>query len=137
MGTSTALNGGPAANKANSVAQYLLGLPNEVGKAVQNSNPNSLRFRTWSWYVRDRWQVTPKLTLTYGLRWEFYPFATADHGGARLFDPTTGNVLIGGHGSVPLDDGVNVGHGQFLPRFGIAYRFGSEYGDPRRVRDER
>jgi hypothetical protein len=124
-GNVTALNGGPAANKANAVAQYMLGLPNEVGKAVQNSNPNSLRFRTWSWYVRDRWQVTPKLTLTYGLRWEFYPFATADHGGARLFDPTTGNVLIGGHGNVPLDDGVNVGHGQFLPRFGIAYRFGS------------
>jgi hypothetical protein len=127
-GNVTALNGGSAANQANAVAQFLLGLPNEVGKAVQNSNPNSLRFRTWSWYVRDVWQITPKLTLNYGVRWEYRPFATSDQGGARLFDPTTGNVLIGGHGSVPMDDGVDVGYGQFLPRLGIAYRL-----DPKTV----
>ena len=122
----TALNGGPAANKANSLAQFLLGLPNEVGKAVQNANPNSLRWRTWSAYARDRWQVTPNLTVNYGVRWEYYPFATADHGGVKLFDPSTGNVLIGGFGNTPLDDSVDVGHGQFLPRLGIAYRWGSK-----------
>jgi hypothetical protein len=125
-GNLTALSGGPSANKANSLAQFLLGFPNEVGKAVQNYNPNSLRFRSWSWYIRDRWQATTNLTLSYGLRWEYYPFATADHGGARLFDPKTGNVLIGGHGSVPMDNGVDVGMGQFLPRFGMAYRLGSK-----------
>lgn len=124
----TALNatGAPAATKANSLAQYLLGLPNEVGKAVQNANPNSLRWNTWSAYARDRWQVTPNLTINAGLRWEYYPFATADHGGVKLFNPATGNVLIGGYGSTPLDDGVDVGHGQFLPRFGLAYRWKSK-----------
>ena len=122
-GDVTALHLGPATNKTNSLAQFLLGLPNEVGKAVQNVNPNSLRWSTWSLYARDRWQITSKLTLTYGLRWEFYPMATADHGGVKLFDPTTGNVLIGGNGSVPLDDGVKVGAGSFLPRLGLAYRF--------------
>jgi hypothetical protein len=123
-GTATGLNatGAPAANYVNALAEFLLGLPNRVGKAVQNVNPNSLRWRSWSLYARDRWQVTPKLTLSYGVRWEYYPFATADHGGARVFDPTTGNVLIGGHGSVPVNDGVKVGHGLFLPRLGIAYR---------------
>ncbi len=123
-GNVTALLGGPAANKTNSVAQFLLGLPDEVGKAVQNNNPNSLRWTTWSMYIRDSWQITPKLTVNYGVRWEYYPFATADHGGVKLFNPATGNVLIGGFGSTPLDDGVNVGHGQFLPRVGIAYRLG-------------
>jgi len=125
-GNVTALLGGPAANKANSLAQFLLGLPNEVGKAVQNAIPNSLRWKTWSAYGRDRWQVTPNLTLNYGARWEYYPFATADHGGVKLFDPKTGNVLIGGFGSTPLDNGVDVGHGQLLPRLGIAYRWGSK-----------
>src|SRR5436305_11002899 len=48
--------------------------------------------------------------------------ATADHGGVKLFNPGTGNVLIGGYGSTPLDDGVDTGSGQFLPRVGIAYR---------------
>ncbi|MBO0857029.1 MAG: TonB-dependent receptor [Chloracidobacterium sp.] len=121
-GNVTALNGGATANKANSLADFLLGLPSEAGKAVQNANPNSIRFRTLSAYARDRWQLTPKLTINYGLRWEYYPFATADHGGVKLFDPTTGNVLIGGFGNTPINDGVDVGHGQFLPRLGVAYR---------------
>ena len=125
-GNVTALNGGASANQYNSLAQFLLGLPTEVGTAVQAVNPNSLRWKSWSWYIRDRWQVTPKLTLSYGVRWEFYPFATADHGGARLFDPSTGNVLIGGRGNVPVDDGVDVGYGQFLPRAGLAYRLTSK-----------
>jgi Carboxypeptidase regulatory-like domain/TonB dependent receptor len=125
-GNVTALNGGAAANKANSLAQFLLGLPNDVGKAIQNANPNSLRWKTWSAYARDRWQISNKLTVNYGLRWEYFPFATADHGGVKLFDPTTGNTLIGGFGNTPLDNGVDVGHGQILPRLGIAYRWESK-----------
>jgi hypothetical protein len=123
-GNMTALLGGVAANKINTLADFLLGLPTEVGKAVQNANPNSLRWQTWSWYIRDSWQVTSSLTVNVGLRWEYYPFATTDHGGVKLFNPATGYTLIGGNGNVPLDDGVNVGHGQFLPRIGIAQRLG-------------
>lgn len=127
-GNVTALNlaGAPAANKANVLAQYLLGFPNEVGKAVPNVNPNSLRWNTLSVYLRDRWQVTKNLTLNYGLRWEYYPFATSDHGGVKLFDPRTGNVRIGGYGNTPLDDGVFVGLGQLLPRVGLAYKWGEK-----------
>ncbi|HKQ74427.1 MAG TPA: TonB-dependent receptor [Blastocatellia bacterium] len=126
-GNVTALLGGPTANKANSLADFLLGLPFRAGKAVQNLNPNSLRFRTWSAYARDRWQFNPKLTINYGVRWEYYPFATADNGkGVKLFDPNTGNVLVGGFGNTPVDNGVDVGHGQFLPRLGLAYRLDSK-----------
>ena len=125
-GSVTALNGGPGANAYNSFAQFLLGLPQRNGKVVQNINPNALRFTTWAWYARDRWQVTPKLTFSYGVRWEYYPFAISDHTGVKFFDPTSGNVFIGGLGSVPRDDGVDVGHGMFAPRFGIAYRLRSK-----------
>jgi hypothetical protein len=125
-GSVTALNGGASANQYNALAQLLLGFPSRVGIAVQFINPNALRWQSWSWYIRDRWQITPKLTMSYGVRWEFYPFATADHGGLRVFDPSTGNVLVGGHGSVPIDTGVDAGSGQFLPRFGLAYRLSSK-----------
>ncbi|MGD0201353.1 MAG: carboxypeptidase regulatory-like domain-containing protein, partial [Bryobacteraceae bacterium] len=67
IGNVTALKGGAAATPANSLAQFLLGLPDEVGKAVQNAIPNSLRWRTYSFYARDAWQVSSKLTITYGL----------------------------------------------------------------------
>jgi hypothetical protein len=124
-GSVTALNGGPAANKANSLAQFLLGLPDRSGKVAQIANPNSLRFTTWSFYFRDIWQITSRLTMNYGVRWEYRPLATTDHGGVKLFDPSTGNVLVCGNGSVPLDCGVDLGHGQLVPRFGIAYRLSS------------
>ncbi len=107
----------------NSYADFLLGLPDVVGKAVQNIDPIALRWSQWAWYAGDQWQIRPNLTLNYGLRWEFYPMAYSDVGGARVLDPSTMNVLIGGDNSgIPTDDGVDVGHGLFLPRIGVAYR---------------
>ena len=107
----------------NSWADFLLGLPSATGKARALFNPNSLRWTQWAGYVQDHWQATPKLTVTLGIRWEFYPFGYGDNGkGLRYLDLTTGNVLIGGYGDVPRDDGIDVGHGLFLPRLGVAYR---------------
>jgi|HubBroStandDraft_1064217.scaffolds.fasta_scaffold06746_3 hypothetical protein len=107
----------------NSYADFLLGLVFQDGKAIQDYDPISLRWSTWAAYARDQWQVTPKLSLDYGLRWEFYPMAYSDHDkGARVLNPNTMQVLIGGNGGVPKNDGMNVGHGQFLPRVGIDYR---------------
>jgi len=128
QGQVTALNatGAPAANYVNTAAQFLLGLPDEVGKAVQITDPIAIRWRTFGMYIRDRWQATPKLTVNYGLRWEYYPFGTSDHGGLKWFDPTTGDVNIGGNGSVPRGDGIDTGSGQFLPRLGLAYRLTSK-----------
>ena len=122
-GAATELSGQPSNAQYNSYADFLLGLPDEVGKATQNLDPNSLRWSQWGWYVRDQFQITPKLTVNYGLRWEYYPMAYSDIGGARVLDPSTMNVLVGGGQSgIPINDGVDTGHGLFLPRLGIAYR---------------
>ena len=111
---------------ANSVADFLLGLPSETGKAYQLFNPIAMRWNQWAWYIRDQWQVLPKLTLNLGVRWEYYPFGYSDHStGLRWFNPNDGNVYIGGYGNVPQDDGIDVGSGQFLPRIGLAYRLTS------------
>jgi hypothetical protein len=110
----------------NAVADFLLGLPSETGKAYQTTSPNALRWNQWAWYARDQWQVTPKLTLNLGVRWEYYPFGYSDNGkGLRWFNPADGNVYIGGYGNVPQNDGVDVGSGMFLPRLGVAYRLTS------------
>ena len=122
-GRVTSQFGVAASNPVNSIAQMLLGLPNRVGKASYLWNPNALRWSIYSWYLRDQWQVTQKLTVTLGVRWEFYPFGYADNGrGLPEFNPTDGNVYIGGYGSVPINSGVDTHSGQFLPRLGIAYR---------------
>jgi Carboxypeptidase regulatory-like domain len=120
--TETCTAAAPTSAMYNSYADFLLGLPDAVGKVVQNVNPIALRWSQWAWYVRDQYQITPKLTVNYGLRWEFYPMGYSDHTGLRVLDPATMEVIVGGGDGIPEDDGVNVGHGLFLPRLGVAYR---------------
>ncbi|HXS12782.1 MAG TPA: TonB-dependent receptor [Acidobacteriaceae bacterium] len=103
-------------------ADFLLGLPDATGKARALFNPNALRWTGWAWYVQDHYQVNPKLMLTLGLRWEYYPFGYSDNNkGLRYLNLQTGQVLIGGYGNVPRNDGIDAGIGQFLPRVGVAY----------------
>ena len=125
-GNATSLQGGNLANQFNSWADFLLGLPTRAGKVDQLRNPNSLRMKSYALYARDQWQATRNLTLSYGLRWERYPFPTKDTTGINRFDPTTGNVLTGCLSGIPCDTGAASGAGEFLPRLGVAYRMGRE-----------
>src|SRR6266702_1987118 len=107
----------------NSWADFLLGLPSGTGKARALFNPTALRWTQWAWYAQDHWQATSKLTVTLGVRWEYYPFGYSDNGkGLRYLDLNTGKIAVGGYGSVPRNDGIDTGKGQFLARAGIAYR---------------
>jgi hypothetical protein len=119
-----------APNSYSSLADFLLGLPNNgtgaaVAKPSQVNNPNSLRWTELAGYAQDQWTMTPKLTLNYGVRYEFYPAPYRDRPGIARLDPTlplSGNVEIGGIGGNPIGAGYNGGHGFFAPRLGIAYR---------------
>jgi hypothetical protein len=121
-GGPTALRGGASPNQFNSYAAFLLGLPVRIGTIKQV--PDEYKLRVWlhSYYIRDRWDITPKLTLNYGLRWEYFPFPTRDDRGIERYDPETNKMLICGVGSVPKDCGVKVSKKTFAPRFGFAYR---------------
>jgi hypothetical protein len=128
-GTLTALKGGAAVNSGgpfNSWAQFLLGYPSRTGKITQFQNPNALRFSSWSVYARDQWQATKNLTISYGIRWEYYPIFSHDHYGAVRFDPATDNILIGGMGGVPWDTGASANKKNFAPRLGAAYRLNNK-----------
>ncbi|MEP7363124.1 MAG: TonB-dependent receptor [Acidobacteriota bacterium] len=118
----TALRGGSAPSTYNGYADFLLGLPNAMGKDVQYINPSAVRMPGWGFYARDQWQVNRKLTLNIGARFERYPFARRDHRGGERYDPNTDLVLIGGLGNTPTDTGVKVPRLQVGPRLGIAYR---------------
>jgi Carboxypeptidase regulatory-like domain/TonB dependent receptor len=117
-------------NAYNALADFLLGLPNNgtgsaVSKAEQSRDPNSLRWSTYGVYAQDQWQVTPKLTIVYGIRYEYYPTPYKDHTGIYLVHtnlPQTGNVEIGGVNGNPEAAGLKVGWGNFVPRLGINYR---------------
>jgi hypothetical protein len=65
----TTLRGGVAANDYNTMAAFLLGLAREAGRNVLSVDEYQVRAPFYSIYARDRWQATPRLTLSYGLRW--------------------------------------------------------------------
>jgi outer membrane receptor protein involved in Fe transport len=115
----------PADSRFNSWADFLLGLPSGAGKVEQLRNPNSVYMQVYAAYAQDQWQITRDLTVTAGLRWEYYAWPTRGGGvGVSRFDPEDGNVYTGGLSGVPLDTGVDLGTGEFLPRIGAAYRLG-------------
>ena len=122
-GAVTALNGGTAPNQFNSYATFLLGLPTTAGKSLQYL---TMTGREWQfgWYARDRWQVTPHLTLSLGLRYEYYPLMTRADRGLERYDPATNKVLIGRRGGNPDNVGIEVSKKFFAPRVGFAYRMG-------------
>lgn len=125
-GNATALQNGTPANAFNAWAAFLLGLPNAAGKVDQLRNPNAVYQQTWAVYGRDHWQATSNLTLTYGARWEWFPFPTKDNSGINRFDPDTGLIYTGGQGGVPKNSGAKSGPGRILPRVGIAYKLGDK-----------
>jgi hypothetical protein len=109
----TSLNGGAATTLFNSWSDFLLGLPQSMGKDVQYENPATVRMPSYAFYARDSWQVSRKLTLDFGIRYEYYAAPTRDHFPGERYDPNTDKVYRGGY---------DVGKGQLAPRLGIAYR---------------
>jgi hypothetical protein len=118
----TSLSGGPASDEYNSWADYLLGLPQSLGKDYVNLNPSTTREWEFAAYARDNWQVTRKLSINFGVRWEYYPIPTVSHYGSANFNWTIDTAFLGGVGGVPSNAYMTTGPGQLEPRLGIAYR---------------
>jgi hypothetical protein len=117
----TQIFGGPSGNQYNAFAAFLLGLPDEAGR-LKLVEPYTTRNWQYSLYVRDQWEATPKLTLSYGTRWEYFPVPTRATRGLERYDVNTNQMMIGGVGSVPEDLGVSVSKTMFAPRLGVTYR---------------
>jgi hypothetical protein len=125
-GGATALRGGASPNQFNAFAQFLLGLPTQVGKALAPELPLTTRAWRQGYYIRDQWQTTRNLTITLGLRMEYYPPVTRRDRGIELYDVQTDKILIGGVGEVPTDLGIEESP-RFAPRVGVAYRLGTKW----------
>ncbi|HKX00196.1 MAG TPA: TonB-dependent receptor [Bryobacteraceae bacterium] len=114
---------GSKTNAYNNFATFLLGLDTAYGKNILVPNYFHTVTHQYSLYVGDQWRVTPKLTLTLGTRWEYYPVPTRQGSrGLERYDFATNEVLLCGVANIPTDCGVSVSKKEFVPRVGVAYR---------------
>ena len=94
-----------------------------AGAFVHAVQSDALLARNWSLFGQDTWRVTPRLTITYGLRWDINPalkgknLANQPFTVVGLNDPATMTLAPRG---TPLYDTT---YGNIAPRVGIAYQF--------------
>jgi len=105
----------------NQFGDFLLGRPNYYSKDFQEIQMTG-RENQFALYVRDRWNVTQKLTLSLGLRMEYYPLMKRADSGIERLDLDTWTLLMGGRGDVPEDVGIDLKSLYFAPRVGAMYR---------------
>lgn len=108
----------------NPLANLLFGLPLVTGGA-RLDNAQHLRTESYNLFVNDNYRITPKLTLSLGLRYEFNspPVDTEDR--ANIYDTATGKLVQVGANGIPRG-GYEADKNNFAPRVGLAWALGKD-----------
>ncbi|HYM12330.1 MAG TPA: carboxypeptidase regulatory-like domain-containing protein [Bryobacterales bacterium] len=77
----------------NGYADFLLGLPYSSQRLDPLTN-RAQRSYELGLFITDTFKVTRKLTLDYGLRWDYFGPSTYRDGLQYNWDPATGNVIV-------------------------------------------
>jgi hypothetical protein len=117
-------------------ASFLLGMANSA--SVSNPSDPQFRRKSWGFFVQDTWKATRKLTLDYGLRYDWQPAPWELHDRISMFSPTVINPSAGGLPGGTLYAGSGTGRCNcditktypyaLGPRLGVAYQI-----DPKTV----
>ena len=127
-----ALAGG---NAGYAYASFLMGIANTA--SVSNPQDPQYRRPTWGFFVQDTWRLTRKLTLDYGMRYDYQPASTELHDRTSMFDPTLRNPAAGNLLGATRYAGNGPGRCNcelsktypyaFGPRIGVAYQFAPKW----------
>lgn len=120
----TTIPGGPSASQFNNFASFVLGLPNTIVTEALPFDDHLLTSRqiSYSFYGQDTWQATRRLTISAGMRWDYFPMGTRKTRGMERYDFSTNQMQICGVGGIPTDCGYNIEQKNFSPRLGLAWR---------------
>jgi hypothetical protein len=122
-GTTTGVFGFPFASfLRGDVTNFLIAVPPSITTAKKQL----------ALFVQDTWKVTRKLTLDYGVRWDYATYGREENGLLPNFSPTTPNPSAGGHPGAQIYEATC--NCQFAsnypyaigPRVGVAYQINSK-----------
>ena len=101
------------------LADYLAGYATS-GTIVYGTLQRDLWLNQWSIFGQDQYQVSPTLTLNYGLRWDYSGPVYSTNGTLSNFDPnsSTGFAIVGQN----IDTIYPRSFTNVAPRFGFSYQ---------------
>jgi Carboxypeptidase regulatory-like domain/TonB dependent receptor len=115
-------------------ASFLLGLVNNA--TVNSPQDPQWRNSRWGLFLQDTWKLTRKLTLDYGLRWDYLDQGHEIHYRNSMLGPKTPNPSAGGLPGALIYEGYGQGrcNCNFIPKYpfaigprlGIAYQLDSK-----------
>jgi hypothetical protein len=120
-GSGTTIKGGPGANAYNAYADFILGVFSS-GTAERIYQDLKAKWFQYSLFAQDVWQVSPRLTLAYGLRWDYFPFGGRDHRGFERYNPANNTMEICGVAGNPHNCGYLASKLDFSPSLGLSYK---------------
>ncbi len=102
-----------------SLTDFLQGMPTGGGSILQgDSNRNTFQ-NSHAFYVQDSFRATPRLTLNYGLRWDYFGVIGEQKNLLSNFNPATGALSqVGTNGLSRL---YKPDYTNFSPRASLAY----------------
>jgi len=102
------------------LADFLAGDVSRSSIAV--GDPTRLVFvKTLALFAQDSWQVNPRLSLNYGLRWDYEGPVGNDKKDLSVFVPSKGGLVFEGD---RIDSVYPKYYKNFSPRVGFAYKLG-------------
>jgi carboxypeptidase family protein len=125
-GNPTVGGAGVPLSNGSGLADFLLGLPNNLGIGSGTGNRH-VRNNLWSVYGQDNWRIRPNLTLNLGLRWELNTPRAAQDGNAVNYQLLGGDLItsqVNNQGLGPALYKQYNGIANFQPRIGIAWQPG-------------
>ena len=111
-------------------ASFLLGRVNQVNLSALPASRGGRKY--FGFFVQDTWKFTRKLTLDYGLRWDYATYAQEQYGRTPAFSPDVANATAGGRlGATIFEATCNCNFAKnyphaWGPRVGVAYQIDSK-----------
>ena len=121
-------------NSGSPIASFLLGAVDNGNVDFRSVETNYPRQSAWIAHVGDTWRVNSKLTVNYGLRWDYFSPSREKFNRSSFFDPEGANPGAGGRPGRLAFAGTEFGSASygadypekpfkkaFAPRLGLTY----------------